>query len=57
MSLDEDSCMDIYSKRLKANVENHNVFRSQMPDLIRDAYGFDENSIEVIQSPVPYLKE
>jgi len=49
--------MDIYSKRLKTNVENPNVFSSQMPDLIRDAYGFDENSIEVIQSPVPYLKE
>jgi len=33
------------SKRLKSDAQSHNhiIFRSQMPDLIRDAYAIDEN--------------
>jgi hypothetical protein len=35
------------SKRMKIDVQNHNhVLRSQMPDLIKDAYDFDENFAE-----------
>lgn len=47
-----------HSKRMKTNVSNHNnFFNSQMPDLIKDAYFFDENSTEVNESTVSLLKE
>lgn len=43
--LDEESHMDMYSKRMKTNNQNQNhVLRCQMPDLIKDAYDFDENN-------------
>lgn len=35
------------SKRMKTDVQNHNhIPRCQMPDLIKDAYDFDENYVE-----------
>ncbi|XP_015373116.1 PREDICTED: N-acetyltransferase ESCO2-like [Diuraphis noxia] len=42
---DEDSYMELDPKRLKSDVQSHNhiILRSQMPDLIRDAYASDEN--------------
>lgn len=53
--------MDAYTKRMKTDVENRNyALRCQMPDLVKDAYGFDENSISendsYSSSPV-YLKK
>lgn len=39
---DEDSSIGLDSKRLKSDVHNH-ILKSQMPDLIRDAYVIDEN--------------
>lgn len=43
----EDECMNICSKRMKTDIQNHNhIQQSQMPDLIRDAYDFDENRVE-----------
>jgi len=43
--LDEDSFKGLDSKRLKSDVQSHNhiIFRSQMPDLIRDTYAVDGN--------------
>lgn len=43
--IDEDSCVEFYSKRVKTDTDNHNhVLRNQIPDLIRDAYDFDEKT-------------
>ncbi|XP_001943493.2 N-acetyltransferase ESCO2 [Acyrthosiphon pisum] len=41
---DEDSSIGLDSKRLKSDAQSHNHInlRSQMPDLIRDAYAIDE---------------
>jgi len=37
----------MYSKRIKTDVQNHNhILRCQMPDLIRDAYNFDESQVK-----------
>lgn len=60
--LDEDSCKGICSKRLKTDIQNHNhVYRCQVPDLIRDAYDFDENctndSPSSLSSSATYFKE
>ncbi|XP_025415356.1 N-acetyltransferase ESCO2 isoform X2 [Sipha flava] len=44
---DNESYTPMASKRMKIDVQNHNhVLRSQMPDLIKDAYDFDENFAE-----------
>ncbi|XP_008187096.1 N-acetyltransferase ESCO1 [Acyrthosiphon pisum] len=42
---DKDSCKGLDSKRLKSDVQSHNhiIFRSQMPDLIKEAYAVDGN--------------
>jgi len=42
--LDEDSSIGLNSKRSKSDAQSHNhiISRSQMPDLIRDAYAIDE---------------
>lgn len=60
--LDEDLCKVMCPKRLKTDVQNYNyVSRCQMPDLIRDAYDFDEDctkdSPSFLLSSATYFKE
>lgn len=42
-----DTETPMVSKRMKTGVQNQNhVLSCQMPDLIKDAYDFDENYVE-----------
>lgn len=55
---EEDECMNIVSKRMKTDIQNHNnILRCQMPDLIKDACDFDEIHVDDLSYSATHLQE
>jgi len=55
--LDDKPCINLNSKRMKTDVQNHYALKNQMPDLIKDAYDFNESYAENKCHTTVYSKE